>query len=160
MNTLLYFLGISIICICLSLSCNNQTKTNDWHEKAKEKTLQLQHDDYNERINNIFAFAQASKIDISFNKCNTIIVLQTNLCNSCSPDKIKSMFDSVGVRMDSAYFILADNNPNIVEKIKKINSGAVIFIDSQQFLPRYNLSFLKNLIIHTCNNKVQNWSFM
>ncbi len=57
-------------------------------------------------------------------------------------------------------FILGDKNPEMKLFIKKMDASANIYVDSSNTLEKYNLFFLKNLKINTCDNKVIKWEFL
>lgn len=149
-----FFPGISILLFSFLVSCRG---TDD----AKAIEQQLRHpDDYSERVNHIFDYVRKSGFDIKFEKCVCIYILQPNLCNVCTRNMLKAIIDSTKKETEPIAFILGDKNPEMELLIKKMDVGADIYVDSSGLLENYNLSFLKNLKINTCKNKVVRWSFL
>jgi hypothetical protein len=158
MNTLLFFRSIKFIVLTFflfSFSCNTTKKG-----KNDDIGSQLNHFGYDDRVENIFKYIQKSKFNIPDSSCNNIIILQTNLCNSCNKETMDAVLDSLKKDDSSVYFILADNNAEIKNRVLKLGNKATILIDTMRLLPKYNLSFLKNVKINTCNNKIMQWSFL
>lgn len=157
-NILQSFPGISSLLFCiLFFSCNAKESKKPG---PPDIAAQLNHKGYDDRINNLFSFIDSNKFDIPPGECNNIIILQTNLCNSCNEEKLNTVFDSLNNKVDPVYFILADNNPEVKNHIQKFNKAAVIFIDTLHLLQKYNLSFLRNIQVNTCNKKIIHWSFI
>jgi len=149
-----FFPGISLVFFSFLSSCGG---TDD----AKVIEQQLKHpDDYSERIDHIFDYIQKSGFDIKFEKCTSIYILQPNLCNVCTKKTLKSLIDSTKSKTEPIAFILGGKNPEIESFIKKTVIRAGVYIDSSGLLENYNLSFLKNVKINTCKNKVVRWSFL
>lgn len=157
-NTSLFFPGISCLLFCVLItSCN--AKENKGPETS-DIAAQLKHKGYEDRINNLFNYIDSSGFDIPSKGCNNIVILQTNLCNSCNEEKLNAIFDSLENKFEPVYFILADNNLEIKNQIQKFNKAATIFIDTLHLLQKYNLSFLRNIQLNTCNKKIIHWSFI
>ncbi|HRF23068.1 MAG: hypothetical protein IT248_10095 [Chitinophagaceae bacterium] len=137
------------------LSCNTANRKNESNLEINSARLE-----YKDRVNNIFHFTTESKYSISFSGCNSFIILQTNLCNSCNKDVIDMMIDSLSNQHQTVYFILADHNTELQKKISSRLKESVVLFDEMQLLPKYNLNFMRNVKIKTCQNKVVDWSFL
>src|SRR6266496_442045 len=146
-----FFPGISVILLSFVFSCKEA-------DNSKDIANQLRHpDDYSERINNIFDYVHKIGFDIKFEDCSNTYILQPNLCNVCTVKALKLILDSSKVEAIPVNFILADKNREMELLINKMNEKANIYIDSLNLLEKYNLSFMKNLKINTCNRKVIKW---
>lgn len=159
MNILLFIRGISFIGLFVLFSCKNSA-VDESQKTATDKLLQLKNDSYDERVANIFDFVRASNFVIPFENCNNILVLQTNLCNSCNVDRIEKILNTLKTTKDMSYFILAANSIEIEMRIKTSPIKAKVFVDSAKLLGQYNLSLLKNLNIRICDKKIIAWSFL
>ncbi len=146
---------IKWLALVFFLSCNttNRKKENDLEIKSTRL-------EYKDRVNNIFHFTTECKYPISFSGCNSFIILQTNLCNSCNKDVVDMMIDSLSNQHKTVYFIFADHNNEIQKKISSRLKESVVLIDEMQLLPKYNLNFMRNVKIQTCQNKVVDWGFL
>ncbi len=70
------------------------------------------------------------------------------------------MIDSLSNQHQTVYFILADHNTELQKKISSRLKESVVLFDEMQLLPKYNLNFMRNVKIKTCQNKVVDWSFL
>ncbi len=146
--------GISIILLSLICSCN------DAENNSKGIAEQLRHpDDYSQRVNNIFAYVHKAGFEINFDNCNSIYILQPNLCNVCTEKTLKSILDSAKLQSNSVVFILADKNEAFEMQIRSSQKDTKVFADTTDLLEKFNLSFLKNLQIQTCGKRIVSWSF-
>lgn len=155
MNILRFFHGTSVLFLFSLASCNGGEK-----RQMPNISEQLKHNDYGNRINNIFSYIKESKFQIPFNECNNIIILQTNLCNSCDREKLAVIFDSLAMASGPIYFILANEKSEIKKEVLRFKKTSGLFIDTLGLLQKNNLSFLKNIRINTCNEEIIKWSFL
>lgn len=158
-----YLLGINAVILNLFVaSCtNSDVNSRKWEADASKNVAeQLKHtDDYDERINNIFAYIRKAGFAIQTDNCHKIYILQPNLCNVCSEETVKSILDSARSLNTSLVFILGDENKELEKQIRTTNINAKVFVDTSNLLEQHNLFFLKNLFIVTCANKVNFWAF-
>ena len=157
MRTFRFFRGIKLIALIFLISCGHSNRS----ENAKKIEEELKHpNDYAERINNIFPYVQKIGFGITFKNCNSIYILQPNLCNVCTRETLKTIMSNTKNETEPVIFILGDKNPEMKLFIKKMDASANIYVDSSNTLEKYNLFFLKNLKINTCDNKVIKWEFL
>lgn len=155
MQGLRFLAGISLqLALAVALGCNTGDKP------AIDYAGQLKESDYNDRVKNIFAYIQENGFAIPTDQCGNIIILQTNLCNSCDKEKLAVILDSLALVKEPVYFVLADDNSEIKAQIQKDRAGTPIYIDSEGRLQKHNLSFMRNLRIRVCGRQITDWMFM
>ena len=125
MNILRFVHGTSVVFLFTLASCDVGEK-----RQIPDISAQLKHNDYGNRIDNIFNYIKESKFNIPFNECNNIIILQTNLCNSCDREKLSVIFDSLAMASDPVYFILASEKSEIKKEVLAFKKTFGLFIDT------------------------------
>lgn len=147
--------GISFLFILVLISaCRSGNK------HGVDIANQLKQSNYDDRVKNIFSYIKDSRFDISNDQCSNIIILQTNLCNSCDKQKLDVILDSLSAVKEPVYFILASDDKEMRAQIEKDRPASTVLIDSVQLLPKYNLSFMRNLRISVCDHTITNWKFL
>lgn len=147
--------GISISVFLLFLSCKSSDK-----KPVNDIAAQLKNSNYDDRIKNIFLFLHQANFTLPTSKCKKYIILQTNLCNSCNKEALDSVLNKQRNSDTLLVFILASENTSIQEAIGKNYTNPIIFVDTFSSLKKYNLNFLRNLVINTCNEKIINWGYL
>jgi hypothetical protein len=82
------------------------------------------------------------------------------LCNVCTKETIRGILDSSKKELYPVTFILGGKSPDLESQIKTVNPEVIIYVDSLNRLEKFNLSFLKNLKINTCNRAIKEWRFI
>ena len=155
MKNLLFLLGSNcLLILTFAIGCQSPEKP------PVDFADQLKRSDYNDRIKNIFKYIEDNQFNIPVDQCVNIVILQTNLCNSCNKQKLESILNSLAPADKPFFFILADDRKEAKEQIEKARPGAPVMSDSANLLQKYNLSFLRNLQISICHKRVDNWMFL
>lgn len=155
MRNLLFLLGSSsLLILAFATGCRSAEKP------PVDFADQLKRSDYSDRVKNIFNYIKDNQFNIPVDQCVNIVILQTNLCNSCNKQKLENILDSLPPADKPFFFILADDRKEAKEQIEKARPGAPVLTDSANLLQKYNLSFMRNLQISICDKRVDNWMFL
>lgn len=118
-------------------------------------------DDYDERIEHVVPYLNQMQ-KINTDDCKSIVILQTNKCNSCTKEKLDLIFSDVDkIRQTPLIFILHDYDKDVNDYLsqKLGDISFKILIDSDRQLSKRGLSFMKNVSINICQSRVINWKF-
>lgn len=141
------------------VSCKNHNTLN---KKTIDDSLNLIDDkDYHSRITNIISYLKENQ-NISMDTCRFIFVLQTNKCNSCTKEKLENIYREIKEnKIGSPLFILHTKDQQVLTFLNKqfAKPPLRVIIDKNNQLGTYGLSFMKNIFIQTCDNKIKSWKF-
>ena len=140
---------------CIILGC-----ASGGNKESPKIANEIKYSDYDARISNVFRYMEESDFSISMDQCFKLVILQTNLCNSCDKEKLEVILDSLSSTREKVYFILADESEDIRKQIEVDRPDSDIFIDRNHLLQDHNLNFLRNLQIDICDNKISKWKFL
>jgi len=135
---------------------------SDGSPKAEEPIVEANlEDDYNARISKIIPYLKTEH-GINMDSCKSIVILQTNKCNSCSREKLDSIFaDLTRQPKQPVVFVLHDDDKQVGDYIQVHSQKENIqkVIDKERKLSKFGLSFMKNIFVSTCKDKVLSWKF-
>jgi hypothetical protein len=120
--------------------------------------------EYDSRVKNIVKYLNEAK-NVDVDSCRKIYLLQANKCNTCNGENINVIFQELSQEnesdSDSIIFILNGFNEEVLNTLlrKQFQFNFNIITDEDGYLDKLGLSFMKNLSIRTCNQKVIQWKF-
>ena len=147
-----FLIGFSVIA---PVSCKHSDNNAE-----NEIADQLKKSNYNDRINNVFSFLDAANFSLPNIECRRYIILQTNLCNACNENDLALAIKTLAINDTSSIFILASESEVIKSTIEDNYHNPTILLDTFSNLKKWNLSFLRNLSITTCENKIISWKYL
>jgi len=113
-------------------------------------------DEYKERVEGIIRYLHKEH-KYSNNECVSVYLLEVKKCNVCTLENLHKM------QIENSYknmvFILSEFNDSIYHFVNKTFTYKKIFVDSNMVLPRYGLSFMRNLKADICNNELKFYKF-
>lgn len=113
-------------------------------------------DEYEERVQQVITYLNNEQ-NFQFRDCANVYLLQLSKFNVCTDETLQRICTE---KLDNEeyIFILSNYNEEISKYIKMHFSSSTIFFDNEK-LPRYGLSFLRNLNARICNKKVIEYTF-
>lgn len=112
--------------------------------------------EYSERIEGIIKYLHEehkySTID-----CFTVYLLEVKKCNICTLENLHKIASEKPHQ--KTVFIFSGANDSVYAFVSKSFASKEIFIDNNKVLPRYGLSFMRNLKADICNNELKSYLF-
>lgn len=113
-------------------------------------------DEYKMRVEGIIRYLHKEHKYLN-NNCVSVYLLEVKKCNVCTLENLRKM--QIEKSYQNMVFILSDFNDSVYRFVNKTFAYKEIFIDSSKVLPRYGLSFMRNLRADICNNELKFYQF-
>jgi len=118
--------------------------------------------EYDSRVKNIVKYLKETR-NVNVDSCKKVYLLQANKCNACNEENINVIFKEfpAGTNNENIIFVLNGFNDSLINVLlkKQMQFNFKIIIDEDGSLDKLGLSFMKNLFIYICNQKVIQWKF-
>ena len=113
-------------------------------------------DEYMERVQGVVKYLHEQH-KYSTRECMSVYLMEVKKCNVCNLENMHRI--SSEKPHQKVVFILSGSNDSILHFVNKTFPGKEIFIDSNMVLPRYGLSFMRNLKADICDDEVKSYKF-
>jgi hypothetical protein len=113
-------------------------------------------DEYRERVEGVIRYLHKEH-NYSNKKCTSVYLLEVKKCNVCTLENLHKMQSEKSYQ--NMVFILSDFNDSVFSFVNRTFAYKEIFIDSNRVLPKYGLSFMRNLKADICNNELKTYQF-
>jgi hypothetical protein len=116
--------------------------------------------EYELRVNKIVNYLKNNS-DINLDSCKSIYILQANKCNTCNEEFITFIIKEISETKSENVLVLNGFNDRIFDLLvrKQQEYKFRMVVDDNGELDRLGLSFMTNIFVSVCRNKVINWKF-
>lgn len=163
MKNLKFFGTIFILLFLInnfSFSCNQGTKKNT--SLNITDTMQVVYEDYSKKLKPLIPYLKQNKQKVASSKCFNVFVFFTNKCNACTKSALEEVWLNIKRNKSDMPIVVLNREDKIMQEIvqqKLKNINHLLLIDSNQYLEKNGLSFLKNINAKICNDSLMFWKF-